>query len=116
MTRKTNPRSNLIVGLITIVALNIAAASYLLNLYKFAICTSDSQCTSTAYRGLAIPVFPLGIAIGFSTLDGDSKKWWVIQKYVNTHFTNQEDSLTLPMLELHVVIIGFTTGETNWKY
>ncbi len=74
MTRKTNPRSNLIVGLITIIALNIAGASYLLNLYKFAICISDSQCTSMVYRGLAVPVFPIGIAIGFSTLDGDSKK------------------------------------------
>ena len=74
MTRKTNPRSNLIVGLITIAALNIAGASYLLNLYKFALCTSDSQCTSITYRGLGIPVFPIGIAIGFSTLEGDSKK------------------------------------------
>lgn len=74
MTRKTNPRSNLIVGLIIIIALNIAGASYLLNLYKFAICISDSQCTSMVYRGLAVPVFPIGIAIGFSTLDGDSKK------------------------------------------
>ena len=74
MTKKTNSRSNLIVGLITIIALNIAGASYLLNLYKFAICISDSQCTSMVYRGLAVPVFPIGIAIGFSTLDGDSKK------------------------------------------
>lgn len=74
MTKKTNPRSNLIVGLITIIALNIAGASYLLNLYKFAICILDTQCTSMAYRGLAIPVFPIGIMIGFSTLDGDSKK------------------------------------------
>jgi hypothetical protein len=74
MARKTNPRSNLIVGLITIIALNIAGASYLLNLYKFTVCLSDKECTSTVYRGLAIPIFPLGIAIGFSTLDGDSKK------------------------------------------
>ena len=74
MTRKTNPRSNLIVDLITIIALNIAGASYLLNLYKFAICILDTQCTSMAYRGLAIPVFPLGIVIGFATIEGDSKK------------------------------------------
>ena len=74
MTRKTNPRSNLIVGLITIIALNIASASYLLNLYKFAICILDTQCTSMAYRGLAIPVFPLDIVIGFATIEGDSKK------------------------------------------
>ena len=74
MTRKTNPRSNLIVGLITIIALNIAGPSYLLNLYKFAICILDTQCTSMAYRGLAIPVFPLDIVIGFATIEGDSKK------------------------------------------
>ena len=74
MIRTNSKRSRILTGLTTVLILNIAGAAYLANLYKFTICISDATCTSDIYRGLAIPIFPIGIMIGFSTLDGDSKK------------------------------------------
>ena len=72
--KKTKPKLNIITGIVTMALLNIVSFSYLLNIYKFTNCLSDSECTSAIYRGAAIPIFPLGMIIGFIDFSGDSKK------------------------------------------
>ena len=61
-------------ALLVIVVLNFIGIAYTANIYKFITCKYDEQCTSDNYRLIGIPVFPIGILIGFMTLDGDSKK------------------------------------------
>lgn len=65
---------NITTALAIIVLLNIAVVSYIFNLYKFVKCIPDANCTSDTYRALAVPVFPIGILIGFIDFDTDSKK------------------------------------------
>lgn len=60
-------------ALLVIVVLNFIGIAYTANIYKFITCKYDEQCTSDNYRLIGIPVFPIGILIGFMTLDGDAK-------------------------------------------
>jgi hypothetical protein len=60
-------------ALLVIVVLNFIGIAYIANIYKFITCKYDEQCTSDNYRLIGIPVFPIGILIGFMTLDGDAK-------------------------------------------